>query len=314
MEAGTKDPAARRRARLPPYPRPGSTDWAWAGSPPTVARVLRGSRERIQTRADTPHTLGGVPDSRNGDSALLPEGLDPFYGPSQPKLPIPPAHCFLYSALRGDQPALLTADATGQPRQRRALGSSSTESSGCGDLRTCALGTRTAPRFHPKTPAAAPSVSSESDCTLLLLPRCVSGIARRCLSISWKKLEKLIWIFNREQESGRGIGPTESASEAARRTTERGGDERTAPRVREAEAHREFAETRSLARSLAGTTAGTEAAKLYSSPRQPTSALPGDTAAAAAASRRLPLARHRQTAFAAVFAAANALPDASGWR
>ena len=69
---------------VPPYPRPGSTDWALGRLPAHSRQVLRGLRGENPDPGQTPHThtLGGVPDSRNGDSrALLPEGLDP--GPSR---------------------------------------------------------------------------------------------------------------------------------------------------------------------------------------------------------------------------------------
>lgn len=95
--SGNKGPRGPRRsgARCHPTPDPGAPTGPWAGSPPTVAGSCEGSEERIQTPGRHPtHTLGGVPDSRNGDSrALLPEGLDPAppEDPLNPKLLVPPA-------------------------------------------------------------------------------------------------------------------------------------------------------------------------------------------------------------------------------
>lgn len=106
--SGNKDPAAHDRERGATLPQTREHRLGPGPAPrPQSRRVLRGSRERIQGPGQTPptHTLGGVPDSRNGDSrALLPEGLDPApEDPLNPKLPRPsrPASA---AALRGGQP------------------------------------------------------------------------------------------------------------------------------------------------------------------------------------------------------------------
>ncbi|CAI9179797.1 unnamed protein product [Rangifer tarandus platyrhynchus] len=215
----------------------------------------------------------------------------------------------------------LATDAIGQPRQSRERGVRAApaprpqRAASAASCRVLPLwGPAPLPASHPKTPAAR-SIRQVGVWLHAALPPPV-GPAQITWFIS-EEMKKLISgasTGNRRKRAG--IGPTESASMSRRgeRPTQEGTSAQ--PRgVCEATAHREFAETRLLARSLArwhsrARTASGETA------RQPRAtalhARPGDTAAAAARARRTPLSRHHVRRPRLGLRSRQRLPDASG--
>ncbi|XP_070329836.1 WAS/WASL-interacting protein family member 1-like [Odocoileus virginianus] len=290
---------------VPPYPRPGSTDGALGRLP---AHSRRAGFLTAQTEIPAPSFWKILTQAPRG--------------PPQPKTSRPSRPASSAAALsEAARHPPLAADATGQPRQSRERGVRAApaprpqRAAAAPSCRVLPLwGPAPLPASHPKTPAAR-SIRQVGVWLHAALPPPV-GPAQITWFIS-EEMKKLISgasTGNRRKRAG--IGPTESASMSRRgeRPTQEG--TRAQPRgVCEAGAHREFAETRLLARSLARwhSRARTASGETAQQPRATAlHARPGDTAATAARARRTPLARHHVRRPRLGLRSRQRLPDASG--